>query len=29
MKNVIGKVKELPGANHAAIEKRWTIPKEL
>jgi hypothetical protein len=29
MKNVIGKVKQAPGANQSAIEKRWTIPKEI
>jgi hypothetical protein len=29
MKNVIGKVKEIPGANKSAIEKRWTIPREI
>jgi hypothetical protein len=29
MKNVIGKVKEIPGANKSAVEKRWAIPKEL
>lgn len=28
-KYVIGKVKEAPGAHNPAIEKRWTIPKEL
>jgi len=29
MKNVIGKVKELPGANKSQLEKRWHIPKEV
>lgn len=29
MKHVIGKVKEMPGANKNAIEKRWKIPKEI
>jgi hypothetical protein len=28
-KYVIGKVKEVPGAHTAAIEKRWHIPKEV
>ena len=29
MKNIIGKVKQVPGAHNPAIEKRWTIPKEI
>jgi len=29
MKNVIGKVKTVPGADHSKLEKRWKIPKEL
>lgn len=29
MRNVISKVKEMPGANIDAIEKRWKIPKEI
>ena len=29
MKHVIGKVKYAPGAHNPAIEKRWTIPKEI
>jgi len=28
-KYVLGKVKQVPGAHNPAIEKRWTIPKEL
>ena len=28
-KYVLGKVKEVPGAHNPAIEKRWTIPKEI
>jgi hypothetical protein len=28
MKNVIGKVKQAPGAHNPAIEKRWTVPRE-
>jgi hypothetical protein len=28
MKNVIGKVKNAPGAHNPAIEKRWTVPRE-
>lgn len=28
-KYVLNKVKEVPGANKAAIEKRWSIPKEV
>lgn len=28
-KYVLGKVKEAPGAHNPAIEKRWTIPKEI
>ena len=27
-KYVLGKVKEMPGAQKSVIEKRWTIPKE-
>jgi len=27
-KYVLNKVKEVPGANKTAIEKRWSIPKE-
>ena len=29
MKNVIGKVKTVPGADHSKLEKRWTIPREI
>lgn len=29
MKHVIGKVKQVPGANKDVIEKRWHIPKEI
>ena len=28
-KYVLGRVKEVPGANKSTIEKRYTIPKEL
>ena len=28
-KYVLGKVKQMPGANKDVIEKRWTIPKEI
>lgn len=28
LKNVIGKVKQVPGAHNPALEKRWTIPRE-
>lgn len=28
-KYVLGKVKSVPGANKDAIEKRWSIPKEV
>jgi hypothetical protein len=28
-KYVLNKVKTVPGANKNAIEKRWTIPKEV
>ena len=28
-KYVIGKVKNAPGAHNPAIEKRWTIPREI
>ena len=28
-KYVLGRVKEVPGASKKAIEKRWTIPKEV
>jgi hypothetical protein len=28
-KYVLGRVKEMPGANKATIEKRYTIPKEI
>lgn len=28
-KYVLGKVKNVPGADHSKLEKRWTIPKEL
>ena len=29
MKNVIGKVKTVPGADANKLEKRWKIPKEI
>lgn len=28
-KYVLNKVKEVPGAKKSAIEKRWSIPKEI
>ena len=28
-KYVLGKVKQVPGAHNPAIEKRWSIPKEI
>lgn len=28
-KFVLGKVKQIPGAKNDAIEKRWSIPKEV
>lgn len=28
-KHVLGKVKEMPGANKSVIEKRWVCPKEI
>lgn len=27
-KHVLGKVAQMPGSNKAAMEKRWTIPRE-
>lgn len=28
-KYVLGKVKNMPGADNSTIEKRWSIPKEV
>lgn len=28
-KHVLGRIKEIPGANKSQVEKRWTIPKEV
>ena len=28
-KYVLGKVKQMPGADKSTIEKRWSIPKEV
>lgn len=28
-KHVLGRVKEMPGADKSKIEKRWTIPREV
>lgn len=28
-KNILGRVKEIPGADKNVVEKRWAIPKEI